>query len=75
MDIDIFRTSDEEERKKMRKLLLGRQISFSEKWEKIPLLKRQKSGGKKEICVIYISDYYDHLIEEIKREMNLKEEL
>ena len=35
MDIELFRTSSEEERKKLRKILLNKQISFSERWEKI----------------------------------------
>ena len=58
MDIEIFRTSNEEERKKVRKILLDKQVSFSEQWEKIPLVKRVKYGGKKEMCVIYINDFY-----------------
>lgn len=65
MDIEIFRTSSEEERKKFRKILLDKQVSFSERWEKIPLVKRVKYGGKKEICVIYINDYYKDQIDEI----------
>ena len=31
MDIELFRTSSEEERKKLRKILLNKQISFSER--------------------------------------------
>lgn len=65
MDIEIFRTSNEEERKKVRKILLDKQVSFSEQWEKIPLVKRVKYGGKKEMCVIYINDYYRDQIDEI----------
>lgn len=65
MDIEIFRTSNEEERKKVRKILLDKQVSFSEQWEKIPLVKRVKYGGKKEMCVIYINDYYKDQIDEI----------
>lgn len=37
MDIEIFRTSDEEERKKFRNILMDKQVAFSERWEKIPL--------------------------------------
>lgn len=65
MDIEIYRTSDEADRTKIRKILLDRQLSFSEKWEKIPLIKRGKYGGKKEMCVIYISDYYKDQVKEI----------
>ena len=49
MDIEVFRTSDEEERKQFRKILMDRQLSFSERWERIPMIKRPKHGGKK--CV------------------------
>ena len=65
MDIEIFRTSNEEERKKFRKILLDKQVSFSERWEKIPLVKRAKHGGRKEMCVIYINDYYKDQLHEI----------
>lgn len=65
MDIEIFRTSDEEERKKFRNILMSKQVAFSERWEKIPLVKRGKHGGKKEMCVIYINDYYKDQIDEI----------
>ena len=69
MDIEIFRTSSEEEREKFRKILLNEQLSFSEKWEKIPLVKRPKHGGKKEMCVIYISDFYKDRVEELCKRM------
>ncbi|MBQ1393855.1 MAG: hypothetical protein IIY81_10085 [Lachnospiraceae bacterium] len=65
MDIELFRTSSEEERKKLRKILLDKQISFSERWEKIPLVKRGKYGGQKEMCVVYISEFYDDRVDEI----------
>lgn len=65
MDIEIFRTSNEEERKKFRKILLDKQVSFSERWEKIPLVRRAKHGGRKEMCVIYINDYYKDQLDEI----------
>lgn len=74
MDIEIYRTCDESERMKIRKILLGRQLSFSEKWEKIPLIKRPHHGGKKEMCVIYISDYYKDQVEEICSLMEEKEQ-
>ncbi len=66
MDIEVFRTSDEEERKQFRKILMDRQLSFSERWERIPMIKRPKHGGKKEMCVIYISDYYSNRVEELR---------
>lgn len=69
MDIEIFRTSSEEERKKLRKILLKEQMSFSERWEKIPLVKRPKHGGKKEMCVVYVSDFYKDRIDEICKQM------
>ena len=60
---------------KIRRILLGKQLSFSERWEKIPLIKRPQHGGKKEMCVIYISDYYKDRIEEICSLMEQKEEV
>lgn len=75
MDIEIYRTCDENERMKIRRILLGNQLSFSEKWEKIPFIKRAQYGGKKEMCVIYISDYYKDRIEEICSLMEEKEEV
>lgn len=65
MEIEILRTSSEEERKKFRAVLMDHQVSFTERWERIPLLKRGKHGGKKEMCVIYINDYYKDQVEEI----------
>lgn len=65
MDVEVYRTSDEEERKKIRKILMDRQLSFSERWEKIPLLLRPKHKGKKEMCIIYVSDFYENQIPEI----------
>ena len=65
MEIEILRTSSEEERKKFRTVLMNHQVSFTERWERIPLFKRGKHGGKKEMCVIYINDYYKDQVEEI----------
>ena len=65
MEIEILRTSSEEERKKFRTVLMNHQVSFTERWERIPLSKRGKHGGKKEMCVIYINDYYKDQVEEI----------
>ncbi|MBQ1687731.1 MAG: hypothetical protein II073_00460 [Lachnospiraceae bacterium] len=67
MDIEVFRTSSEEERKKCRKLLLDRHLSYSEKWVRIPMLQRQKHQGKKEMCVFYINDFYENQKEELQR--------
>lgn len=75
MDIELYRTCDETERMKIRRILLENQLSFSEKWEKIPLIKRPHHGGKKEMCIIYISDYYKDRMEEICSLIDQKEEV
>jgi hypothetical protein len=54
-DIELFSTTDIESKTKAVSILVRNRISYLERWEKIPLLKRREYGGAKELCVVYVN--------------------
>ena len=54
-DIELFSTTDFEAKSKVVSALVRHRVSYLERWEKIPLLRRREFGGAKELCVIYVN--------------------
>lgn len=54
-DVELFSTTDIESKTKAVSVLVRNRISYLERWEKIPLLRRREYGGAKELCVIYVN--------------------
>ena len=59
-DVELFSTTDIESKTKAVSILVRNRISYLERWEKIPLLKRREYSGAKQLCVIYVNgNQYD----------------
>ncbi len=54
-DIELFSTTDFKAKDKVVSILVRHRVSYLERWEKVPLLKRREYGGAKELCVIYVN--------------------
>ena len=54
-DVELFSTTDIESKTKAVSVLVRNRISYLERWEKIPLLRRREYGGARELCVIYVN--------------------
>ncbi len=54
-DIELFCTTEMKTKEELVSRLVKGGISYLEKWEKIPFLKRRDYGGAKELCVIYVN--------------------
>lgn len=54
-DIELFSTTDFNAKKQVVSILVKHRVSYLERWEKVPLLKRREYGGAKELCVIYVN--------------------
>ena len=54
-DVELFSTTDIESKSKAVSVLVRNRISYLERWEKIPLLRRREYGGARELCVIYVN--------------------
>ncbi len=54
-DIELFSTIDVSAKNKVVSILVRNRISYLERWEKIPFLKRRDYRGAKELCVIYVN--------------------
>ncbi len=55
-DVELTRTVDIKEKDKLQSLLVKGGISYLEKWEKVPLLRRRDYYGAKEVCAIYVNE-------------------
>ena len=54
-DVELFSTTDIESKSKAVSVLVRNRISYLERWEKIPLLRRREYGGARELCVVYVN--------------------
>ena len=54
-DVELFSTTDIESKTKAVSVLVRYRISYLERWEKIPLLRRREYGGARELCVVYVN--------------------
>ena len=54
-DIELFSTTDFKAKDKVVSILVRHRVSYLERWEKVPLLRRREYGGAKELCVIYVN--------------------
>ncbi|MCR5774361.1 MAG: hypothetical protein K6G42_04690 [Lachnospiraceae bacterium] len=54
-DIELFSTTDLRAKDKVVSTLVKHRVSYLERWEKVPLLRRREYGGAKELCVIYVN--------------------
>ena len=54
-DVELFSTTDIESKTKAVSVLVRNRISYLERWEKIPLLRRREYGGARELCVVYVN--------------------
>ena len=54
-DIELFSTTDFKAKDKVVSILVRHRVSYLERWEKIPLLRRREYGGARELCVIYVN--------------------
>lgn len=51
-DIELCKIVDAQVKEKVMFLLIRNRIPYAERWDEVPLLKRAKYHGAKEICVI-----------------------
>lgn len=59
-DVELFSTTDVAAKSKVVSILVRNRISYLERWEKIPFLKRRDYKGAKELCIIYVNgNQYD----------------
>ena len=59
-DVELFSTTDVAAKSKVVSILVRNRISYLERWEKIPFLKRRDYRGAKELCIIYVNgNQYD----------------
>ncbi|MBQ7584616.1 MAG: hypothetical protein IJT24_08385 [Lachnospiraceae bacterium] len=54
-DIELFSTTDFKAKDKVVSALVRHRVSYLERWEKIPFLRRREYGGAKELSVIYVN--------------------
>ena len=82
-DIELFSTTDFKAKDQIVSILVRHRVSYLERWEKVPLLKRREYGGAKELCVIYVNgnqygkakkllDDFNESYAEVKREKRRK---
>lgn len=51
-DTELCRVSNIKVKEKVMYALMQSGVPYAEEWEKVPLLKRRKFNGSKEVCVI-----------------------
>lgn len=51
-DIELCRIADVKVKEKVMFLLIRNGVPYAERWDEVPLLKRGKYHGAKEICVV-----------------------
>lgn len=51
-DIELCRIADEKIKEKVMFLLIRNRVPYAERWDEVPLLKRSRYHGAKEICVV-----------------------
>lgn len=66
MDVKLCSIYSEEEKKKVEKILLIKNISFSIQWKKLSVLNRGKSHGQKWAYTVYVSSLQE---EEARKEL------
>lgn len=51
-DIELCRIADAKVKEKVMFLLIRHRVPYAERWDEVPLLKRGKYHGAKEVCVV-----------------------
>ncbi|MGN0484883.1 MAG: hypothetical protein ACI4HI_15170 [Lachnospiraceae bacterium] len=64
-EVVVYKTADLKLKKLVESKLVSERISYLERWEKVPFLKRKMYEGAKEVCVIFCDKYQKKEAEEI----------
>ncbi len=54
-DVELFSTTDIAAKSKVVSILVRNRISYLERWEKIPFLKRRDYKGARDLCIIFVN--------------------
>ena len=52
MDIELCSVTDVKAKEKLMYALVKAGVPYAERWEKVPLMKRKRYNGAKEICIV-----------------------
>lgn len=64
-EVVVYKTANLKMRHLVESSLVAERISFLERWEKIPLLKRKGYDGAKELCIIFCDRYQEEEAKQI----------
>ncbi len=70
-EVELFRTTDFETKKKVVETLIRERISYLEKQQKIPFLKRSEYNGSQNVYIICVSDLQKDAADEILKGLDL----
>lgn len=51
-DIELCSVTDIKSKEKIMYALMKAGVPYAEKWEKVPLIKRRRYNGAKEVCIV-----------------------
>ncbi len=53
-DVDLCSVTNVKAKEKLMYALVKAGVSYAERWEKVPLIKRKRYNGAKEVCIVII---------------------